>query len=145
MQIETMEQIARSVPTISALLAGFSFTMIRGLMFHEAHPRLTPATLICFIAAAAAMLVVTFNATYMLIRTAVSKGDLGQPGEPDLPAENILHLTRWVFYGGLASLLGGVGLLGWLHSRRVGMVGSAIILAAGCIILRTVVILGIKL
>lgn len=145
MRVETIEQVSRLVPTISALLAGFSFTMFRGLMFHVGKPRLTTATVICFIFATSAMLVVTFNASCILI----SLLDSGYPRQPDYPnlnaAEDIVRLTKWVFHGGLVCLLSGVVLLGWLHSKLVGICACPIIFIAACIILRTMIVLRVNL
>jgi len=142
MQVETIEQVAKLTPTISALLAGFSFTMIRGLMFHVEKPRLTTAALTSFIAAAGAMLVVTFNATHIAITVTLSPDRFGQPDYPPLKlAEDLARLTKWIFYGGLVSLFVGGGLLGWLHSKTVGILASLIMFAAACMILRTLLIL----
>ncbi|MBV9656912.1 MAG: hypothetical protein JO295_02270 [Verrucomicrobia bacterium] len=145
MQVETIEQASRLVPTMSALLAGFSFSMISNLMFRVEKPRLTMATLICFIAAASAMLVVTFNASCILLSLLYH----GYPRQLDYPnlnvAEDIVYLTQWIFYGGLFCLLGGVAMLGWLHSKRVGICACPIIFVAACIILRTMIVLGVNL
>ena len=91
------------------------------------------------------MLVVTFNASCILISFLYG----GYPRQLDYPnlnvAEDIVHLTKWAFYGGLIGLLSGLAMLGWLHSNRVGICACPIIFVAACIILRTMIVLHVNL
>ena len=145
MRVETIEEVARLVPTVSALLAGFSFSMIRGLMFHQEKRQLTSATMLFFIAACAAMLVVTFNATYILIEIAIFRANSDRSAVSTIEvAASLIPYTKFIFHGGLICLFAGGGLLGWLHSTRLGILSSLIMLAAGGMILRTILLFGMN-
>ncbi|GEM_PF-6338317 len=143
MNVEAIDKMARLVPTISALLTGFSFSMITRLLFQEGKERLTTATLISFLASGAAMLVVTFNSTYLLITIAVSGGHIGPADSAAGIAEVIIHVTKWIFYGGIACLFTGGALLGWLQSKAVGIFGTVIMTVAASAILVTILLLGV--
>ncbi len=121
MYAETAGRVLSQIVLLSGLLAGFSFSGIALLAPLREKSRLVSATLLVFLCAAALLL-------YAAITGALT---LAYPLETLTGAEfarmaHLYTLIQWPFRLGLGAFLAGLGLVGWIRSRQIGMVSTVL-------------------
>ena len=125
MYAETIERVLSQMVLLSGLLVGFSFTGIATLLAMREGSRTASATIAAFLTAA----------TLLLYAAIVGAVTLAYPLETLSTAQftrlgRMYPFLQWPFRLGLLGFLSGIGLVGWIRSRRLGMVSTSLALAA---------------
>ena len=126
MYAETTERVLSQMVLLSGLLVGFSFAGTVALLALRSESRTVSSTIVAFMTAAVLLL-------YTAMVAAIT---LAYPLDA-LNAEQFARLARfypflqWPFRLGLLAVLTGIGLLGWIRSRRLGIISTGLALAAG--------------
>jgi hypothetical protein len=107
---------------LSTLLAGFAITALVQLVSMGKSGRIASATIIAFLVATALTLISTVGGVLALSGARGFAG-LSHALTPTELASFSVAVGNWALLGFVA-LLVGVGLMGWLHSRRVGIVST---------------------
>jgi hypothetical protein len=120
-----MSDVAQSIRDgllLSTLLAGFAITALLEVISLGKTGPIATAAIIAFLAAAAMTLVSTVGGFLALSATSGWAGLAHPPTWNQLVSFNV-GVGNWALLGLLAFLVG-VGLTGWLRSRRVGIVST---------------------
>ncbi len=115
--------------TIGGLLAGFTLAVVFQLIKGDERTQLTTLTLIVFLSALGCFVVSVFNSTFMVIGSNTFAFVKGQASSrEDLPFAFHLAVTISMgsFIVGLLLFTGGIGCSGWLYSRPLGLLSTAI-------------------
>jgi hypothetical protein len=126
----------RQITFVSGVLAGFAFTIVAQLILLKDEKRITPWVIGAFLISSSLLLVTTFVGSILLIRVANAEAreSMGVPPPliHDLLARTeyaqILMLTPFSF--GLAAFVFGISLIGWMHSKRLGLLSVAAAVAS---------------
>jgi len=133
-QVNGIRDILQQFMFINSVMAGFALSIAAQLMLSEgAKTRVKSLAIALLLIASMAMLVSLFRATSetILLRMLTQS-------DPQASYAAALHgardvLSRFVVPGwrvGLFAFIGGVGVLGWVHSRAIGLLATACALAA---------------
>jgi hypothetical protein len=118
---------------LSTLLAGFAITALVQLISMGKSGKVASAAIVAFLVAAALTLISTVGGELALsgargfagLSHALTWGELASFGA---------GVGNWALLGFVA-LLVGVGLMGWLHSRRVGIVSTLVMASSLAVII----------
>jgi hypothetical protein len=117
---------------LSTLLAGFAITALLEVISLGKTGRTAMAAIIAFLVAAAMTLVSTVGGVLALSATGGFAGLDHPPTWSELAIFNVA-VGNWALVGLIAFLVG-VGLTGWLRSRRVGIVSTLLIASSLAVI-----------
>lgn len=124
MSAEILE-ILKQMSFLSSLLAGFSIAVAVELIVLEKKRTLVTSAMVVFLISS----ILSAAATFCFIM--VLAGVIGPPGFPR-PSENwIIHFVGGIGILpmlGLVLFLAGISLVGWIRSRLVGIITSAVAL-----------------
>ena len=127
---------APQIAAISAFLGGFAATLLGAFISNDRSGKLTAIVTVAFTLAACAFVVSAVAATMLFVTlrssTALQAADLAH-------AERCLATMNAGFAIGLLTLLGGIGLCGWLRSKWLGLVTSASALVSAVLVLSLIV------
>lgn len=116
-----LAEIARQIAFLSAFLGGFAATFLATLLAAHSPKRITAWT-ICSSALAASAFVVSTTVSVMLVVTLHPNAPADITTGQDVVRSRILSTLGFIV--GIYALLLGIGLCGWMRSRRVGLVTS---------------------
>jgi len=118
--------LANSAPqlaAVSAFLGGFAAALLAAVIFQQARPRLLGAIFLLLIVAASSFAVSALAATMIF----VDLQDAGSMGESAMQhAGRALGVMNGTFVTGMVALLTGIASIGWIRSRRMGLLTSLI-------------------
>ena len=120
---ETAERVLGQMVLLSGLLVGFSLTVVINLLPLRERSRLVSAVIATFLLSGALLLYAAMVGTLTMAYPLESLG-----------ANQFARLARfypfmqWPFRLGLLAFLSGLGLSGWVRSRRMGLASSAVAL-----------------
>jgi hypothetical protein len=114
-----MPELFAQLGFVCAVLAGFAFTFVGGLLSSSAQSRAYAWTFGAALFAAVALMVAAVGAVF---------AGLGTAGQFLAPEQaRLLHqLVSQAFLLGVLALLVAAGCVGWLRSRRLGLVSLAV-------------------
>lgn len=124
----------------TSLLLGFAVSIAVALIALRDKRRIATGTIVIFMIAAFFLFIDTFSSMRLLI-------EVQRLGEP-LPPEAVARLARAASTVrdcdtlGMAALVLGIGLSGWVHSRLVGILTTLGALVTVALVLRFALILG---
>lgn len=119
---EYWNKLASQSILISALLSGFSMTVLVSIILYQSKNRFANYTLVAAAVATGSFLIAIFAFTDILMMTT--------PGYPlsldhsDLNFPRIVGAIAWLF--GILSLCIFLSLLGWIKSKRLGILTTTI-------------------
>ena len=132
-QIEFYAEAYRQLAFVSAVLGGFSVAFLGVILVARDERRIAGWTIGLSIAASSAFIVATFLDSFLVFTL---QGIAARaPGE--LPGR-IVTVAGWsvvAFYVGVFSLLGSLGLAGWLRSWALGIISTILASTAGLVVL----------
>jgi hypothetical protein len=128
-QLAASAELYRQLAFISALIAGFSLTFLVQLLTAESRRRMVNWTIGFSLAATAAMIVCALGWTLSaaVVIDPRAQADFARWSRSIGLLHHRLSLT---FISGILLFLVGLGLCGWVRSRAMGVVSSAIALIA---------------
>lgn len=128
--VEWLAEFLPQVAFVSALLAGFAFSAATNLVRREDATRLTGLFVAVMAVSAAALLLSAFFSALLVADVKVPP-----PEEVRKPAiEYVLNFVSTCFFHGSMAFIGGLGLLGWLRSRALG-IATSVIAGSGTVLL----------
>jgi hypothetical protein len=126
MSTEILE-IFRQMSFVSSVLAGFGIAVAIELIALARKDPLTSSTIAVFLVSS----VITLLATVIFVF--VMSSTLSPPGSPRPDDEWIVHFVGGIgilpFFGFVLFLIG-IGLIGWIHSKLIGIITSVSAMAA---------------
>jgi hypothetical protein len=117
---DTLE-IFRQMSFVSSVLAGFGIAAAIELIALGRKGRLCSSAIGLFLTSS----VITLAATFLFVIIMTSA--LGLPGSPKPSDTWMVHFVGGIGvlpFAGLILFLGGIGLVGWLHSKPIGIITS---------------------
>ncbi len=123
MSAENLANLFSQSIFLSGLLAGFAITVVVQLIALEKSNAIISSSISVFIFSSATLVVTTVAFVYML--TAL----IGAPGARQPTTESLVELgvgLGFLLLLGLFAFLIGIGLIGWIHSKVVGIISSVI-------------------
>jgi len=123
MYAQTISRVLDQIVLLSGLLVGFSFAGIVSLTAMREKTRVASATIVAFLTSAALLLYAAMAGTLTLAYPLESLG----AAQFDRIAR-VYPLLLWPFRLGLLAFLTGIGLAGWIRSKRVGLVSTVLAL-----------------
>ncbi len=112
---------------ISAILAGFAFTVVVGLLPLHSTSRVFP--LVFAAALAAALLLMIASVAAVLTGLGVAEKFIDSQ-----KSHEMLEIVSEAFLLGIISLVVTFGCCGWLHSKRVGIIATTLASLAACVL-----------
>lgn len=131
------EEAIRELVFVSAVLAGFAFAVVVQVIALKDPRRRTSWLIGIFLLTSTLLLASTLAGSVLLIRFATLSEIVARGGPADVIADRSARLDRagltllLPFTAGLAAFLAGIGLMGWLHSARVGILSVLCALVCG--------------
>jgi hypothetical protein len=119
MYAETISRVLNQLVLVSGLLAGFSFAAILALMVMGTRPRVVTATIVAFLLSTALLLYTAMAGTLTLAYPIETLADT-----QFARIARAYPLLQWPFRLGLLAFLSGIGLAGWIRSKRVGLAST---------------------
>lgn len=120
-------EIFRQMSFVSSVLAGFAITVAIELIALARKGRLASSAIAVFLTAS----IITVVATFIFVFVMTSS--IGPPGSPRPSEEWIEHFIGGIgvlpFFG-FSLFLAGIGLVGWLHSKPLGIVTTVFVALA---------------
>lgn len=115
--------------TIGGLLAGFTLSITFHFIRGEEKTRLISLTLFIFLSALGCFVISVFNSTFMVIGSntfAFIQGKASSREELHFSYHLAVAISLFSFALGLFLFTCGIGCSGWLHSRPLGLLSTAI-------------------
>lgn len=114
-----MTQLFGQLGFVSAILAGFAFTFMAGLLTSSSDSRAYSWVFVSALVAALSLMIAAVGSVF---------GGLGVEGNflGDTRIQNLLAMVSQAFLIGVLSLVLSAGCSGWLRSRRLGMISSVL-------------------
>jgi len=122
-----MTQLFDQLGFISAILAGFAFSFLGGLLSLRSASRLYPWTYGGALTASFALMIASVASVLASLGTAGGYASEQQSRE-------YLALVSQAFLLGVVGLVFTFGCSGWLHSRRLGIVATTLACIAACVL-----------
>jgi hypothetical protein len=120
-------EVLRQWSFLSSVLAGFGIAAAIELVALGQRRPLVSAAIAVFLISAVILTALTF------VFVLVMSGVIGSPGFERLSDEWIVHFVGGIGVGPLAALLlflAGIGLVGWVHSKLLGIISTISAVAA---------------
>ncbi len=129
---ELISGVAKPISFVGALLVAASITVLARLSAgNDTHP-ITNYIIGTFLFSTCAFLILVVHASMLqMVPVLLKFADSGEPVDFDFSIEVI----SWTMAVGIFSFLVGVGQLGWLKSRRLGMFSAVVALLSAMFIL----------
>ncbi len=127
-----MTQLFGQLGFVSAILAGFAFTFIAGLLSSSSSSRAYPWVFVSALTAALSLMIAAVGSVFAGLGVEGDFLDAAQTRE-------LLALVSQSFLVGVLSLVLSSGCSGWLRSRRLGLVSSTLALLAAAVLAFVVV------
>lgn len=132
-----MAQLFGQLSFVSAVLAGFAFTFVSGLLSSSSRSRAYPWVFAGALSAALSLMVASVGSVF---------GGLGVEGEylNAAQSQDLLALISQAFLVGIFSLVFASGCSGWLRSKRLGWLSTFLSLL-GAYVLGSVILPFVRL
>jgi uncharacterized membrane protein YkgB len=131
---EYQVEFAQQVAFISALLGGFAFSVATSIVSRDDTTRLTGFLVGVMSIAIAALLLSTFFSAFVAVEAKLRPEVVGKRAY-----EYVAMITMPSFFIGILAFLVGLGLLGWIRSRAMGIVTSVVAASAGILLLTGII------
>lgn len=127
-----MTQLFGQLGFVSAILAGFAFTFIAGLLSSSSASRAYSWVFVSALVAALSLMIAAVGSVF---------AGLGVEGEylDEAQSETLLSIVSQAFLVGVLALVFSSGCSGWIRSRRLGFASTALAVL-GTLVLASVVL-----
>jgi hypothetical protein len=116
-----LSDLATQIGFLSAFLGGFAATLLGVLLIHEKHQRVVTASIALATLAAVSFIAAVIASTQLI--AALHPDAPGNVAHASLSARILCFISFGV---GVYSLIGCIGLAGWIRSRGVGVITTLI-------------------